>query len=419
MKNCPICGELIDEHLQVCPICGEETGFRQSAQRACPFCGELIDAEAAVCPYCGEDVKAEAASAQKACPFCGELINANAVVCPICGESLVPQPEPEPVPEPIPEPTPVPEPEPIPAPEPEVAPIPEPEPEPLPEPIPEPEPVPAPEPEPEPLFEPEPLPEPEPEPIPEPEIAPIPEPEPEPVPEPEPEPIQVPIPEPVSEPIPEPEPISVPAPEPTPAPEPVKVVPPTPPSTPKPTPKPAAKPKNGANLLVGLIAMLLVVGGIAGGVYYFLFASKAPKPEDPNSDQPVVVQTISTTDEAADDVAPVETTDVSEDSEDIDLTVPALLDSIKSMLPSVKGQLVASFPDDSRACLYYVANKKIFCYDARQNMSAPLPIKHKGIRMDILSARLLGNGSALQIQAKDIEGKQHTVIWNTMTNREE
>ena len=52
-------------------------------------------------------------------------------------------------------------------------------------------------------------------------------------------------------------------------------------------------------------------------------------------------------------------------------------------------------------------------------MSAPLPIKHKGIRMDILSARLLGNGSALQIQAKDIEGKQHTVIWNTMTNREE
>ena len=381
MKNCPICGELIDEHLQVCPICGEETGFRQSAQRACPFCGELIDAEAAVCPYCGEDVKAEAASAQKACPFCGELINANAVVCPICGESLVPQPEPEPVPEPVP----------------------------------------APEPEPEPLFEPEPLPEPEPEPIPEPEIAPIPEPEPEPVPEPEPEPIQVPIPEPVSEPIPEPEPISVPAPEPTPAPEPVKVAPsaPTPPSTPKPTPKPAAKPKNGANLLVGLIAMLLVVGGIAGGVYYFLFASKAPKPEDPNSDQPVVVQTISTTDEAADDVAPVETTDVSEDSEDIDLTVPALLDSIKSMLPSVKGQLVASFPDDSRACLYYVANKKIFCYDARQNMSAPLPIKHKGIRMDILSARLLGNGSALQIQAKDIEGKQHTVIWNTMTNREE
>ena len=386
MKNCPICGELIDEHLQVCPICGEETGFRQSAQRACPFCGELIDAEAAVCPYCGEDVKAEAASAQKACPFCGELINANAVVCPICGESLVPQPAPEPVPEPIPEPTPVPEPEPIPA-----------------------------------LFEPEPLPEPEPEPIPEPEITPIPEPEPEPVPEPEPEPIQVPIPEPVSEPIPEPEPISVPAPEPTPAPEPVKVAPsaPTPPSTPKPTPKPAAKPKNGANLLVGLIAMLLVVGGIAGGVYYFLFASKAPKPEDPNSDQPVVVQTISTTDEAADDVAPVETTDVSEDSEDIDLTVPALLDSIKSMLPSVKGQLVASFPDDSRACLYYVANKKIFCYDARQNMSAPLPIKHKGIRMDILSARLLGNGSALQIQAKDIEGKQHTVIWNTMTNREE
>ena len=377
MKNCPICGELIDEHLQVCPICGEETGFRQSAQRACPFCGELIDAEAAVCPYCGEDVKAEAASAQKACPFCGELINANAVVCPICGESLVPQPEPEPVPEPIPEPTPVPEPEPIP--------------------------------------------EPEPEPIPEPEITPIPEPEPEPVPEPEPEPIQVPIPEPVSEPIPEPEPISVPAPEPTPAPEPVKVAPsaPTPPSTPKPTPKPAAKPKNGANLLVGLIAMLLVVGGIAGGVYYFLFASKAPKPEDPNSDQPVVVQTISTTDEAADDVPPVETTDVSEDSEDIDLTVPALLDSIKSMLPSVKGQLVASFPDDSRACLYYVANKKIFCYDARQNMSAPLPIKHKGIRMDILSARLLGNGSALQIQAKDIEGKQHTVIWNTMTNREE
>jgi flagellar basal body-associated protein FliL len=199
----------------------------------------------------------------------------------------------------------------------------------------------------------------------------------------------------------------------------VKVVPPTPPSTPKPTPKPAAKPKNGANLLVGLIAMLLVVGGIAGCVYYFLFASKAPKPEDPNSDQPVVVQTISTTDEAADDVAPVETTDVSEDSEDIDLTVPALLDSIKSMLPSVKGQLVASFPDDSRACLYYVANKKIFCYDARQNMSAPLPIKHKGIRMDILSARLQGNGSALQIQAKDIEGKQHTVIWNTMTNREE
>ena len=177
MKRCPICAEMVDDHLSVCPYCGEplsgatpnstpqpqpsqpdtpapDTGSETGAMRFCPICGEQIGAHLAICPVCfeptGFDAKPQEVTAEK----------------PIVEEKpIVPEPEPEPTPEPEP----IQKPErklvfgPEPETKPETKPQPEPEPAPEPEPVAVPKPEPKYDPEPETRLEPEPEPQPRPE----------------------------------------------------------------------------------------------------------------------------------------------------------------------------------------------------------------------------------------------------------------
>ena len=180
-------------------------------------------------------------------------------------------------------------------------------------------------------------------------------------------------------------------------------------SIPEPAKRPAPVPKKKPSwLLYGIIALL--VAAIIGFLVYYLISVNGDKKDNPEQYQSPVVENIDTTEK------PV----VSENTvmtENLEMTVPELLDSIKNMLPAVHGKLVASFPDDSRRCLYYLANKKLFCYDADENMSASIPIKQDGYRMDVLSATLMSDGYSILIQAKDIEGRRYDVILDTNENK--
>ena len=45
MKECPCCGELINENAKKCKYCGEWLN-------KCPYCGELVSRYNDVCPFC-------------------------------------------------------------------------------------------------------------------------------------------------------------------------------------------------------------------------------------------------------------------------------------------------------------------------------------------------------------------------------
>ena len=495
MKRCPICDELIEEHLQVCPYCDEETGFEAEtiSKKACPVCGELIDETLLVCPVCGEDISPQTNSEhapesvleelepvrepepetirKKACPVCGELIDEALIVCPICGEDITPQTssdqapevaeepvvilqptlevEPEPI---VEEPQPVQEPEQEPEPEvaqePVVIPQPEPvlesqpiveEPQPMQESVQEPEPEITPEPvvipQPEPEATPEPIVE-EPQPMQEPEQAPEPETthkkecpvcgelidetlmvcpvcgeditpqtnsehapesmveEPEPVQEPKQEPVVIPQPEPIQE----PKPIVAPQPEIVPKAEPEPKTRPVPPTVSKVAPQisvpeepqkeiPVSSSKKTSPLLYVIIALLVIIIAL---LVIFLLRNQKSETED----KPVISQT--------------------EVVEEKPLTVPELLDSIAKMLPS-EGQLIARFPDEARHCLYYLTDKKLYCYDAEKNMSDPIPVMREGFEVDVISAQLLEDGSTILLKVEDIAGKVSNYKLDTNT----
>ena len=117
MKRCPICAEMVDDHLSACPYCGE------------PFSGATSSAT----PQPTEPKKDQPAPStprsdtgeMRFCPVCGERIGAHLSVCPVCFEptgfdakpsepepankperKLVFDQEPEPQPKPQPEPEP-------------------------------------------------------------------------------------------------------------------------------------------------------------------------------------------------------------------------------------------------------------------------------------------------------------------------
>ena len=515
MKRCPICDELIEEHLQVCPYCDEETGFEPEtiSKKVCPVCGELIDKALTICPVCEEDITPQVNSEhtlksvvdetehvqelekelepitinKKECPICGELIEEALMVCPVCGEDITPQTNTEYASESVGE-------------EPKLVKGSEQESEVTPEPIVEPQPESAQalepiveehefvqEPEKEPEVAPEPVVEPQPEPaqalepiVEEPEFVQEPEKEPEvapePVVEPQPEPAQTPEPiiegsefvqEPEEEPeteiiskkecpvcgelinetllvcpvcgeditpqtnsehvsgsvveeaelvqgpiqVPEviPEPVVVPQPGPTPAPEPIvkepkPIVAPQPKMVPKAEPEPIVRPvpptvskvapqisvpedpqkeipmyasKKTNPLLYVIISLLVIIIAI---LIIILFRN----PKSETGDKPAISQT--------------------EIVEEIPLTIPELLDSIAKMLPS-GGQLIARFPDEARHCLYYLADNKLFCYDAEENMSEPISVMREGFEVDVLSAHLLEDRSTILLKVEDIRGK--------------
>lgn len=94
------------------------------------------------------------------------------------------------------------------------------------------------------------------------------------------------------------------------------------------------------------------------------------------------------------------------------LPIPELLDSIAKILPS-HGHLVASFPDEHRKCLYYLAEKKLYCYDADKNMSEPVSIIKGDFEVDILSAKLQEDDFTLLLEAEDISGTKISYTLDT------
>ena len=98
MKRCPICAEMVDDHLSVCPYCGEPmpgatpSGTSQSQPSQpetpqpkqptpkapgadsgemcfCPVCGERIGAHLALCPVCFEPTGFDAQKAAASNPI--------------------------------------------------------------------------------------------------------------------------------------------------------------------------------------------------------------------------------------------------------------------------------------------------------------------------------------------------------------
>ena len=445
MKRCPICDELIEEHLQVCPYCDEETGFEPEtiSKKECPVCGELIDEALTICPVCGEDITPQVNSEhtlksvvdetehvqelekelepitinKKECPICGELIEEALMVCPVCGEDITPQTNTEYASESVGE-------------EPKLVKGSEQESEVTPEPIVEPQPEPAQALEPiveESEFVQEPEEEPETEiiskkecpvcgelinetllvcpvcgeditpqtnsehasgsiveeaelvqgPIQVPEVIPEPVVVPQPGPTPAPEPI-----------VKEPKPIVAPQPKMVPKAEPEPIVRPVPPTVSKVAPQisvpedpqkeiPMYASKKTNPLLYVIISLLVIIIAI---LIIILFRN----PKSETGDKPAISQT--------------------EIVEEIPLTIPELLDSIAKMLPS-GGQLIARFPDEARHCLYYLADNKLFCYDAEENMSEPISVMREGFEVDVLSAHLLEDRSTILLKVEDIRGK--------------
>ena len=354
--------------------------------KRCPICAELIDDQSTVCPFCGEQLQsappppvppsneADTKPSQKECPICGEMIDTHLSVCPICGEYIG---APQPVVTPKPEPVAVPKPAPV------VVPPPQPE---L-----EPEPI---MPEPEPVFVTTRKPESEPEPI---------MPEPEPVfvttrkPEPEPEPIML-EPEPVVAPKPEPAPVVEPKPAPTPEPEVKSAGTPIPPITPTPRSSYQEEPPRKNNLLkyiLGLLALLLIA---CIGALCYLFFFKGDKPNEPQKD-------IATKQDTPSD--PSSATGV--------MSTEEILDSVANDLADDVG-LVAIYPDEDRACLYYIFNGELYKYSASNNETETLTIPVDEETDAVMNAEKEDDDTYLRIDMGD-KNMKHTAYYrlNTQT----
>ena len=368
MKRCPICAELIDEKSTVCPFCGEQL-------------------QAAPPPPAPPSTVADVKPSQKSCPICGEMIDAHLTVCPICGEYIgAPQPVVEPQPEPVV----------LPEPELEVATRPTPVVVPPPIPEPQPEPVVMPEPEPVVATRPTPVVVPEPEVMPEPVVMP----EPEPVVTPNPEPVAASQPEPVVTPTPKPEPQPEPVtefgPAPTPEPEVKSAGTPIPPINPTPRNSyqdESPRKNNWLKYILGLLALLLIA---AIGVLCYLLFFKGDKSNDPNKE-----------DAKQETVAPSSAARV--------MSTEEILDSVANELSDEVG-LVAIYPDEDRACLYYIFNGELYKYSASNNETETLTIPVDEETDAVMNAEKEEDDTYLRIDMGD-NNMKHTASYrlNTQT----
>lgn len=61
---------------------------------ACPVCGEMVEEGVDICPYCHEKIdgstinRNESATRMITCPVCAEQIPEDSVICPICNEKI-------------------------------------------------------------------------------------------------------------------------------------------------------------------------------------------------------------------------------------------------------------------------------------------------------------------------------------------
>lgn len=357
--------------------------------KRCPICAELIDDQSTVCPFCGEQLQsappppvppsnvADTKPSQKECPICGEMIDAHLSVCPICGEYIgAPQPVVEQKPEPVV--TPKPEPVVVPKPAPVVVPPPKPE------------------------SEPEPFVAPQPEPV---VVPPLnPEPEPEPVVAPQPEPVVVlppkpePDPEPVVAPKPEPEPVVEPNPAPGPEPEVRSAGTPIPPVNSTPRNSYQEEPPRKSNLMkyiLGLLALLLIA---CIGALCYLFFFKGDKPDEPQKE-----------------IATNQDTPSNPSSATRVMSTEEILDSVAEELADDVG-LVAIYPDEDRACLYYIFNGELYKYSASNNETETLTIPVDEETDAVMNAEKEDDDTYLRIDMGD-KNMKHTAYYrlNTQT----
>ena len=83
MKRCPICAEMVDDHLSVCPYCGEPMPGATPAgtSQSQPSQPETPQPKQPTPKAPGAD-----SGEMRFCPVCGERIGAHLALCPICFE---------------------------------------------------------------------------------------------------------------------------------------------------------------------------------------------------------------------------------------------------------------------------------------------------------------------------------------------
>lgn len=324
--------------------------------KRCPICAELIDEQLTVCPFCGEQLQTAPPPVSPA-PVADTQPSQKS--CPICGEMIDAHLSVCPICG-----------ENIGAPQSVVEP--------------QTEPVAAPRPEREPERVAPPRPEREPEPVAPPRL----EREPEPVaasrPELEPEPVVPPRPERKQEPVPEPEPEVKSA---------GSAIPPI-----NPTPRSSyhdepPRKNNSLKYILGLLAFLLIAG--IGALCYLLFF-KGDKQDGPDKEA------------AAQQVNPPAPSSAART-----MSTEEMLDSVANELAEEVG-LVAIYPDEDRACLYYIFNGELFKYSAATNETEPLTIPVDDETDAVMNAEKEDDDTYLRIDMGD-NSMNHTAYYRLNT----
>ena len=83
MKRCPICAEMVDDHLSVCPYCGEPLPGGTPSDKPQP---EPSQPETPQTDTPSSDAADSSSGEMRFCPVCGEHIGAHLAICPVCFE---------------------------------------------------------------------------------------------------------------------------------------------------------------------------------------------------------------------------------------------------------------------------------------------------------------------------------------------
>ena len=159
---------------------------------------------------------------------------------------------------------------------------------------------------------------------------------------------------------------------------------------------PKEKKKTNRNYLIGLIVLLLLC---LLGLLYLLFFKGDPS------------------DKATDDTAIEQSADtVSQD--------PAKMGSLQALLDSVEREMnedvvmVAKYPDEDRACLYYLFNGELFKYNALNGTEETVNVPMDAETDVVLFAEQEGNSEYIKIDMAN-ENMEHTAFYrlNTMTGK--